>query len=102
MDKLRPCLALLLILTGCTLPVQKDGTRHYVVIGFGVVSAPVTNSPHAQVVKSQAIGLILSDQPGIKVGVGYSSSTVVQVATNQNMLIEVSDLPGQPLKVNSQ
>jgi hypothetical protein len=84
-----------------------------VVVGFGVVSVPSTlqrgravsaetNAPAAQVTKAQAIGLILSDQPGIKVGVGYSSSTVVQIATNQNILIEVSDRPGQPLKVKSQ
>jgi hypothetical protein len=101
-DKLRPCLgALLVLLTGC-IPFQSNGTRHYVIVGFGVVSVPATNAPNTQVTKSQAIGLILSDQPGTKVGIGYSSSTVVQIATNQNILVEVSDHPAQPLKVKTQ
>jgi hypothetical protein len=101
-DKLRPCLsALLLLLTGC-VPFQSNGTKHVIVLGFGFVSVPMTNTPGVQVSKSQAIGLIVSDQPGTKVGLGYSSSTIVQVSTNENMLIEVSARPLQPLKVKTQ
>ncbi len=102
MDKLRPCLvALLVLLTGC-IPFQSNGTKHVLVIGVGLVSVPLTNSPNTQVSKSQAIGLIVSDQPGIKAGLGYSSSTIVQIATNQNILVEVSAKPGQPIKVKTQ
>jgi hypothetical protein len=72
------------------------------VVGFGIVSVPATNAPNTQVAKTQAIGLIVSDQPGIKLGLGYSSSTVVQIATNQNILVEVSARPGQPIKVKTQ
>jgi hypothetical protein len=101
-DKLRPCLgALLLLLAGC-VPFQSNGTKHIVVVGFGIVSLPLTNAPNTRVTKSQAIGLIVSDQPGTRVGLGYSSSTVIQVSTNQNILVEVSDRPGQPLKVKTQ
>jgi hypothetical protein len=101
-DKLRPCLsALLLLLTGC-VPFQSNGTKHILVLGLGWVSVPMTNAPGAQVTKSQTIGLIVSDQPGTKVGLGYASSTVVQVNTNQNILVEVSSKPGQPLKVKTQ
>jgi hypothetical protein len=101
-DKLRPCLfALLVLFTGC-IPFTSNGTKHVMVVGFGIVSVPATNAPNTQVAKSQAIGLIVSDQPGIKVGLGYSSSTVVQIATNQNVLIEVSARPGKPLTVKTQ
>jgi hypothetical protein len=101
-DKLRPCLVVLLVLlTGC-IPFQSNGTKHVLVIGVGLVSVPLTNSPNTQVSKSQAIGLIVSDQPGIKAGLGYSSSTIVQIATNQNILVEVSAKPGQPIKVKTQ
>lgn len=102
MDKLRPCLvALLVLFTGC-IPFQSNGTKHVLVIGLGMVSVPLTNTPATQVSKTQAIGLIVSDQPGIKAGVGYSSSTIVQIATNQNILVEVSAKPGQPIKVKTQ
>jgi hypothetical protein len=93
-------LALLVGLAGCA-PFHKGDTTHYVVIGFGVVSVPRTNTSPVQVVKSQAIGLSVSDQPGIKFGIGYSSSTTVSIHTNQNVLIEVSDRPLAPLKVES-
>jgi hypothetical protein len=99
-NRLRSCIALLLFLTGC-VPLSSNGTRHYVIIGFGIVSVPLTNSPAAQVVKSQAIGLSINDQPGTKLSIGYMDSTVINVQTNTNILIEVSKLPGQPLKVTT-
>ena len=97
MDKLRPCFAALLLLTGC-VQFDANGTRHTVVLGFGIVSVPSpsgTNQPAAQVTKTQAIGLVLSDQPGIKAGIGYSSSVVTQIHTNQNVLVEVKTRPGR-------
>lgn len=101
MDKVRLLgLAFLVCLAGCA-PFHKGDTTHYVVLGFGVVSVPRTNTSPVQVVKAQAIGLSVSDQPGIKFGAGYSSSTTVSIHTNQNILIEVSDRPFAPLKVES-
>jgi hypothetical protein len=97
---LSPILVVLLLFAGC-IPLRKGGTTHYVIVGFGVVSVPSTNSPAAQVVRSQAIGLTVSDQPGVKVGIGYASSTTVNIRTNQNIAIEISGRPGQPLKINT-
>lgn len=88
-----------LALTGC-VPYTSNGMRHIVVLGFGIVSVPsATNAPGTQVTKTQAIGLVLSDQPGIKAGIGYSSSLVTQVAPNQNVAVEVSKA-GEQIKIS--
>jgi hypothetical protein len=41
----------------------------------------------------------MSDQPGIKLGVGYAANTAIKICTNQNLVVEVSARPGSPLKV---
>jgi hypothetical protein len=69
---------------------NRMGRSTSLVIGFGIVSVPLTNAPNTRVTKTQAIGLIVSDQPGIKVGLGYSSSTVVQI-------VHQSKYPGRGL-----
>jgi hypothetical protein len=99
-DKLFSSLAGLsfLILTSC-VPFTSNGTRHTLVLGFGIVSMPATNTAVAQITKTQAIGFVLSDQPGIKAGIGYTSSIVTQIGTNQNILVEVST---KPFRVKSQ
>jgi hypothetical protein len=71
-----------------------------VIIGFGIVSVSNTNKTAATVVKTQLLGLGYSNDNGPRAAVGYSSSTVVKVATNQNAQIEVSNLPLKPLTVN--
>lgn len=99
MGKLWPCLTLVLVLSGCAL---QSGKQTRLIIGFGVVSVSDTNQNLAQVTRTKALGLTVSDQPGLKFGVGYSSSVVVAVKTNANLLIEVDDRPGEPLKVSTQ
>lgn len=95
------------LLTACVLfccagciTYNRDGTSHHVIIGFGVVSVNNTNQTAATVVKTQILGFGYSTDNGPRAAVGYSSSTVVKVATNQNAQIEVSNLPLKPLTVN--
>lgn len=82
-------LALIALSSGC-VPVTSNGVRHTLVLGFGVVSTPTIETPAAQITKTKAIGLVLSDQPGMRAGVGYMSSMVTQVRTNQNLIVDVS------------
>ena len=99
MGRLWPCLILALLLSGCAL---RSGKQTRLIIGFGIVSVSDTNTNVALVTRTKAIGFSVSDQPGLKFGAGYSSSVVVAVKTNANLLIEVDDRPGEPLKVSTQ
>lgn len=89
----------LLCCAGC-INYDRNGTEHHVIIGFGIVSVSHTNKAVATVVKTQVLGLGVSDTAVSRVGLGYSSVTEVRVNTNENMLIEVYNLPGKPLTVN--
>src|SRR5436190_11692824 len=77
-----------LIFNGCSrltccmsFPVQGgQESIHYVVIGFGIVSIPKPEQKIALLAtKVQSLGVNISDQPGLKLGVGYASSTIVAV-----------------------
>lgn len=91
-------------LTGCVVTVPGKGhTTHHVILGFGIVSV---NEPENQAVvttDAQALGISLSDRPGLRLGLGYSSSTVVSVAAGaEDVRVEVSKSPGGPLIVDTQ
>lgn len=67
----------------CCLAVKAesaDSTR-YLVLGLGVIAVPQTQAQQNGIVatRMQALGLVISGQPGLKVGLGYSSSSVVAV-----------------------
>ncbi|TAJ33339.1 MAG: hypothetical protein EPO64_01070, partial [Nitrospirae bacterium] len=69
------------LMAGCVVSIPgKGNATHHLIIGVGVVTV---NEPKEQAVlatDTQALGLSLSDRPGLKLGLGYSSSTVVTVA----------------------
>lgn len=89
-----------LFLTGC-VNFNRGGTTHHVILGFGIVSANSTNQAAANVVKTQVIGLGFNDSgAGAHFDLGYGTTTVVSIVTNQNIVIEVSDVPGKPLTVD--
>lgn len=92
------------LLSGCVMSVAgKDGSSHHVIIGFGIVS--VNEAPDKAVIATDthALGFSVSDRPGLKVGVGYSSSTVVTVAPGaRDVRVEVSKKPWGPLIVDTQ
>jgi len=75
-----------------------------VVIGFGIISVPKPEQKVAVLAtKSQSLGVSISDQPGLKLGVGYASSTVVAVPHGaEDVRVEISQSPGGPLKVDTQ
>lgn len=102
MDKIRFIGAAILLLasSGC-IPVHSNGTTHYVVVGFGIVSVPQTNQAAAQVVKMQSIGLSISDVPGTRFSVGYASGTTVAVPANTNIIVEVAQKPFAPIKITA-
>ncbi len=95
-----------LLLSGCvSFPLtDKDGTTHYVIIGFGVVSVPeVKGEAAVRVVRVQALGLTVTDQPGLKVGLGLVSSSTVSVPSGaKDVRVEVSQKLGGPLKVSAE
>ena len=75
--------AALLSLTGCS--IDRNGVVHHVIIGFGVVSVPRTNTV-AQVTRVKAVGLYAG--PG-NVYVGYGNLLTTEIQTNANVIIEV-------------
>jgi hypothetical protein len=91
-------------LSGCAIPVKdKDGTAHHIVIGFGIVSVHEPKDKAIVTTKTEAIGLSISDQAGLKFGLGYSSGTVVTVADGaEDVRVEVSQRPWYPFIVDTQ
>lgn len=78
---------LLMLLTSCST-TGKDGTKHYYVLGFGVVSVNNTKSS-ASVCRMRTVGLGVSSAPGLWAGLGYADSTTVVIPTTNSVLIEV-------------
>lgn len=79
---------LLLLLTSCST-TGKDGTKHYYVLGFGVVSVNNTNPTSASVCRMQTVGLGISSVPWLWAGLGYADATTVMVPTTNSVLMEV-------------
>jgi hypothetical protein len=98
------------VLSGCssfgcclTLPVSEEQSVHYVILGLGVVSIPKTEQKTAVfAAKSQALGIVVSDQPGAKLGIGYSSTSLVTIPDGaEDVRVEVSQTPGGSVTVNA-
>ncbi len=73
----------------------RDGTIHHVILGFGVVSVPANNDKSSVVAtRSETLGIHVSDQPGVRVAIGYTSSSTIAVPeTTENIVVEVSQRP---------
>lgn len=89
------------ISTGGCIPIPgKGGVTHHIVIGFGVVSVREGEKDAVVATHVNALGVAISDRPGMKLGVGYTESTVVSVNQGaEDVRIEVSRVPGGPLVV---
>ena len=98
------CIAVL-AMSGCAIPVPgADGTRHYVVVGIGVLSIPkvATDAP-VTAVKLQAVGLVATPAPGPRLVVGYTKSYQVEAAAHaKSMLLEMSDSFAGPLTIRTE
>jgi len=100
---LLPITFIFIILAGCAgIPIKfNDGTTHHLIIGFGLVTVKEVPEHPVVITKATAVGATIADRPGIKFGVGYSSSTVVTVGDRaDDVRIEVSKFPGGPLKID--
>jgi hypothetical protein len=103
----RPCLPALTLLamSGCALPLPGAyGTRHYVVVGIGVVSVPKPQ-PDVTVtaVKVQALGVVATAVPGAHLVIGYTKSYQVEAEpTADPVLVEMSDSFAGPLQIRTQ
>jgi len=81
-----------------------DGTLHYYVIGFGVVSVPAANNQNGvTAVSHQAVGLTIIDHPGMRLNFGYSQGVVTTVAPGaEDVRVAVSAAPGGVLTVDAE
>ena len=90
---------------GGVVPVEgASGTTHFVVIGFGIVSVPgKTDQPTAvTAVRTEALGLTLTNGPGPAATLGYVSGSFVRVpAGAKDVRVEVEQRTGGPLRVTT-
>jgi hypothetical protein len=86
---------------GCALPLRApSGTTYHLIVGIGLVAVSDPEQTAAVVTQAQSLGVAISDRPGLKLGIGYASSTVTTVAEGaEDVRIEAADHPGGPLTV---
>lgn len=68
--------------TSCCLSTTTEtaDSVKYIIIGFGIVTVPKNNRDNGILaVKTQSLGILVSDQPGAKFSAGYSSGTTVSI-----------------------
>lgn len=100
-------LLVLLVTSSCIVSIPGKGsesnTSHHIVIGFGIVSVNEPENIALISTSTQVLGINLSDRPGMKLGVGYSSNTVITVPDGaEDVRVEVSQLPNKPFIVDTQ
>jgi len=104
--------ALAALATGCTsartaglvLPIPAaGGTTYHVIVGFGVVRVNDGTPSAAVVTDAHSLGAVVTDRPGMKIGLGYAASSVVSVPPDaRDVRIEVSRKPWGALHVDAQ
>lgn len=90
--------------TCCLTSIQEtDNATRYVVIGFGVITIPKQKGVDGILAtKTKAVGLVVTNQPGLNVGLGYSSSSVVAIPSDtSNTVVEVSTCMDEGIFVNA-
>lgn len=93
--------AILLSTSGCVLQTTgREGTRHYIVLGAGIVSIPSPEaSPPVTVAKLQAVGL--AAEWGAHFALGYINSHHIAVDPNSDTTVQMSDALGGPVTVST-
>lgn len=91
-----------LTLAACAFETKGgDGTRHYLILGAGLVSVNDQKSDAAVAVRTHSLGIAVSDIPGMRLAAGYASSKYVAVADGRkDLIIEIEDRPHGDLTVN--
>ena len=94
-----------LILSACS-PLAfkgKDNSIQYVILGFGVVTVPKPQSEVAiTAAKATTLGLSISNQPGLKFSLGYSSGFFLAIPDHaKDVRLEVYERLGGPITVDT-
>lgn len=79
--------------TCCFTTVQEtDSAIRYFVLGFGIISVPKPKEDsRILAVRTTAIGLVVTNQPGLSMGLGYSSSSAIVIPGDTNgAVVEIS------------
>lgn len=88
--------------TGCVSWQSREGTRHTLILGFGIVSAKSSPGHTATAVRSHTLGVsVHTGSPYTGVVVGYQSLQQTVLVPEWQGIIEVSATPGQPLRVET-
>ena len=105
-----PLLVLVALLSGCAhqgersssngLAIPLKGER-YLVLGVGLITVSSPRPDAAVAVHQTGLGLQVSNQPGVRMSLGYASSQVVTVPADlaEDVRLSVSSEPGQPMRV---
>lgn len=91
--------ALLLLIgatAGCASWTAADGTRHTLVIGFGLVSTKEAPDGGATAVRAQTLGLAVRPSGLV---LGYQNLQQTTISPEWQGVLQVSAAPGQPLMV---
>lgn len=103
-SRLLTALVIIIAVSGCAGIEYRDGkgTIHHLIIGVGIVSIPKPeNKTGAFVSKTEVIGVHASNQPTLKLGIGYSESSFIAVPeSTENIVVEVFQKPLGPLTVD--
>ena len=77
---------------------------NYLVVGVGILTVPKPEaSTGVLAARLHALGVSISDQPGLKLAIGYTSSMTVAVPDGaEDVRVEISQRPGGPLIINTQ
>lgn len=95
--------ALASLLTGCIYIPSKTGTGHVLVVGIGVVSVNDRTNQALVATSTHVLGMQVSDQPGLKFGLGYASGVVTTVTDGaEDVRAEISQCPFGPLTITVQ
>lgn len=94
------CQVLLISLPGCCHWTDSAGTRHNLVLGFGVISVNESKPTAVKVTRATIVGLGTDDRGAT---VGYSSRFSTEVmAGAEDVRIEASQRPFAPIKIEIQ
>lgn len=88
-------LLLPMLCAGC-LSYSKDGVKHTLVIGIGIVSTPASSNAPVRVTKTSVAGICVNQS---QLSAGLSSTLTTEVSTNANALMDVSKNSFKPLKI---
>jgi hypothetical protein len=88
--------------SGCATYTTAGGVTYHLIVGFGLVRTKAADGAGVVVTDARSLGVVVSDRPGVKLGVGYASSTVVSVPPGAtDVRVEVSRQPFGPFVVDA-